>query len=120
MKIINGYPEIEIYGLKIRASEDQRLEIDVKERGNTVDRIYIEFDFDNGCVLVYTHKGELNEGLPFDVSSLVASSLGKKGGSTKSDAKKKSSAENLANARAEGKIGGWPKGKPRKAQDKSE
>ena len=120
MKIINGYPEIEIYGLKIRASEDRRLEIDVKERVNTVDRIYIEFDFDEGCALVYTHNGELNERLPFDISSIAASSLGKKGGISKSDAKKKSSAENLANARAGGKIGGWPKGKPRKAKDKSE
>ena len=45
---------------------------------------------------------------------LAASALGKKGGSVTSDAKKKSSADNLAKARAEGKKGGWPKGTPRK------
>ena len=101
MKIKNGYSEVEIYGLKIRATDDQRLEIDVKEKGNSVDRIYVEFDLNEGCALIYTHNGELNEKLPFNVDSAAASALGRRGGSSTSPAKKKASAEN-------GKKGGRP------------
>lgn len=39
----------------------------------------------------------------------TASEMGKKGGSAKTPAKKKSSADNLAKARAEGKKGGRPR-----------
>jgi len=44
----------------------------------------------------------------------AAASLGRKGGSVKSEAKKKSGAENMEKARAARKQVGWPKGKPRK------
>lgn len=46
--------------------------------------------------------------------SQYLSTIGKKGGSSTSDKKRKSSADNLARARAEGKKGGYPKGRPRK------
>lgn len=39
----------------------------------------------------------------------AAATLGEKGGSATSEAKKKSSADNLAKARAEGKKGGRPR-----------
>lgn len=60
-----GYPEIEVFGLKIRSSEDERIEIDVKEYKNTVDRIYIEFDFEEGHFLIRTHNGEVYQKMPF-------------------------------------------------------
>lgn len=44
-----------------------------------------------------------------ELLAMSASALGKKGGSSTSDAKKKSSADNLARARAEGKKGGRPR-----------
>lgn len=47
----------------------------------------------------------------------TASEIGKKGGSATSDAKRKSSADNLARARAEGKKGGRPKGSKNKKED---
>jgi hypothetical protein len=118
MKINNeGFPEIEIYGLKIRSSEDQRIEIDVRQRGINVDRIYIEFNLDEGYAHIYSHNGEVDQKMPFSpdhFSNFAAASLGRKGGSVKSEAKKKSGAENMAKARAARKQVGWPKGKPRK------
>lgn len=111
--IINkdGYPEIEVYGLKIRASEDKRIEIDVKNLGLSVNRIYIEFDFDEGYALIRTHNGEINQKMPFHQESFnkYLSAIGKKGGESTSDKKRKSSVANLAKARLDGKKGGRPK-----------
>jgi len=99
-----GYPEIEVYGLKIRSSSDGRIEIDVK-RGSLVDRIYIEFNYeDGGYAHIYTHNGEIDQKMPFQTQyfSKYFSELGKKGGLSKTDVKKKSSREN-------GRLGGRPK-----------
>lgn len=46
--------------------------------------------------------------------SLAAATLGKKGGSAKSPAKRAAGVENMAKARAARKQVGWPKGKLRK------
>ena len=45
--------------------------------------------------------------------SAAASAMGKKGGSSRTPKKSASSAANLDRARAEGKKGGYPKGRPR-------
>lgn len=99
MKIINDYPEIEIYGLRIRTTEDGRIEIDVKERGNTIDRIYIEPILENKSVRVFTHNEEIDEELPLCIDIESAASLL---GQIKSEKKAASSREN-------GKKGGRPK-----------
>ena len=49
----------------------------------------------------------------------VMSYLGKKGGAVKSEKKKKSSAENLRRAHAEGKRGGRPRKKETDSEKKS-
>ena len=99
MQVINGYPEIEIYGLKIRTTEDNRIEINVKERGNTVDRIYLEIVLENQTVRVFTHNEEIDEELPLCINIKSAASLL---GQIKSEKKAASSREN-------GKKGGRPK-----------
>jgi len=106
----DGYPEIEVYGLKIRSSEDERIEIDVKENGDFVERIYIEFNFEEngGYAHIYSHNGEVDQKMPFHSQHFKKyfSALGEKGGASKSKAKQKSSREN-------GRLGG----RPRKQKD---
>ena len=48
--------------------------------------------------------------------SAAAGALGRKGGRAKTPAKRRASLANLAKARAMGRNGGWPKGRPRKPQ----
>lgn len=54
------------------------------------------------------------------VISAAASAMGKKGGSSRTPKKSASSAANLDKARSEGKTGGYPKGRPRKAKNLNE
>ena len=48
--------------------------------------------------------------------SAAAGALGRKGGRSRTPAKIRASLANLAQARAMGRNGGWPKGRPRKPQ----
>ena len=57
---------------------------------------------------------------PEDIIKEYMKKIGKKGGAVSSDAKKKSSADNLAKARAAGKKGGRPKGSKNSKKDKEE
>lgn len=50
---------------------------------------------------------------PVDYAAFAASAMGKKGGSATTARKKSASAANLNAARAQGKVGGYPKGRPR-------
>ena len=58
-----------------------------------------------------------NCGHEYEMDTPTASDMGRKGGAATSDAKRKSSADNLARARAEGKKGGRPKGSKNKKED---
>jgi len=48
--------------------------------------------------------------------SAAAGAMGRKGGRSRTPAKIRASLANLAKARAMGRNGGWPKGRPRKPQ----
>ena len=52
--------------------------------------------------------------------SAAASAMGKKGGASRTPAKKSASAANLDAARKAGKVGGWKKGVPRKKKTEGE
>lgn len=51
---------------------------------------------------------------PVDYAAFAASAMGKKGGSSRTPKKSASSAANLDKARADGRVGGWKKGVPRR------